>query len=44
MINLFCAGFSAGCAFVFFTYNRPYATVANLLAGLLNFFIWYVRS
>lgn len=44
MINLFCAGFSAGCAFMLFADNRPYATIANLLAGLLNFLIWYVRS
>lgn len=29
---------------MFFLDNRPYATVANLLVGLLNFFIWYVRS
>ena len=32
MINLFCAGFSAGCAFIFFLDNHPYAAVANLLA------------
>lgn len=42
MINLFFAGFSAGCAFLFFLDNRPYATIANLFACLLNFYIWYV--
>lgn len=41
MINLFCTGFSTGCASVFFAINCPYVAVTNLFAGLLNFFIWY---
>lgn len=42
MINLFCAGVSAGCALMFFIDNHQCAAVANLLACLLNLFIWYV--
>lgn len=41
MINLFCSGFSAGCSFVFFVVNCHYAALANLLACLINLFIWY---